>query len=954
MTARFAFTPTLRETEIRILVDGGILAVDDWSRDAPQKLLPGIDLLRRLEALDAAITAADVALVDNTAIAGLSAREAASLGLPLLAPAVAHVTTAGVITRPDFGATIEWRRATGQPIVGALRTGAFLRIGDEWWRLADALFAIAEAVDALNQAGEDEAKRFASLSNLREALPPAEASGTARATGLAGSMTIAVADAFSLDLQGQGQDARLVPILHRSGGNPNDTLLSEEAQVAFGTRHFNAFGNAKPLYALGGGSYVVLSAPVRRALDVVRRTQAKPLASKRALMASPRSVLREAIGDEVEDTVLENVFRDTDVYSDRVVGLGLWQKRVLPWIALSAADWFGDGPSEVGVPTPRQGGLVVGDQRLPMSAEEADDLRDRIERAIGAGEATVSVKIGDREVAIPASHETLTALHKLEAERTRPTSERDGSALTTPEVLLISTNEDEIDIEGVYRSRRAPQPALPSCIATPLKVHQEEGLTWLQGAYAMGRPGVLLADDMGLGKTLQGLAFLAWLRDGMEAGIVSRAPLAIIAPTGLLQNWKAEEERHLSRPGLGSCLEVFGQGLASLKRPGVDGRPSLDVAAIKQADWILTTYETLRDYDSVFGSVPFAVMLFDEAQKIKTPSVRITDAAKAMNADFKVALTGTPVENRLADLWCITDAVHPAYLGDLKTFSATYERTLDAERMRRLKKTLDEPYGDRPPLLLRRLKRDRLPDLAVPEERTTEALMPTPQRQAYEQALMEARAERGVPGTVLKALQRLRAISLHPEPDMIGDDEAFIRASARCGLAFEALDRIAEANERALIFVDDLTFQARLGGILQRRYGLRSSPAVINGSVPGATRQARVDRFQADASGFDVMILSPRAGGVGLTLTAANHAIHLSRWWNPAVEDQCTGRVLRIGQTRPVFVHLPLAVLAEGRSSFDRNLDELIRRKRQLFQDAFMPPEPTEDEREELFRNTIG
>ncbi|AMJ59445.1 helicase-related protein [Bosea sp. PAMC 26642] len=102
------------------------------------------------------------------------------------------------------------------------------------------------------------------------------------------------------------------------------------------------------------------------------------------------------------------------------------------------------------------------------------------------------------------------------------------------------------------------------------------------------------------------------------------------------------------------------------------------------------------------------------------------------------------------------------------------------------------------------------------------------------------------------------------------------------------------------------------------------------------------------------MILSPRAGGVGLTLTAANHAIHLSRWWNPAVEDQCTGRVLRIGQTRPVFVHLPLAVLEDGRPSFDRNLDDLIRRKRQLFQDAFMPPEPTEDERDELFRITIG
>ena len=200
-----------------------------------------------------------------------------------------------------------------------------------------------------------------------------------------------------------------------------------------------------------------------------------------------------------------------------------------------------------------------------------------------------------------------------------------------------------------------------------------------------------------------------------------------------------------------------------------------------------------------------------------------------------------------------------------------------------------------------------------------------------------------------------RAPSLHPDPAMDGSDEAFVAASARCRLAFAALDRIAKAGERALVFVDDLDFQARLAGVVQRRYGLRAPPAIINGSVSGQARQARVDRFQEGAeSGFDAMILSPRAGGVGLTLTAANHAIHLSRWWNPAVEDQCTGRVLRIGQTRPVTVHLPLAIFDPERPSFDRNLDALIRRKRRLFQDAFMPPEATEDEKDELFRTTVG
>lgn len=956
----FAFTPGPRETEFRLLdARGAPLSVDMWALEAPAALLTGVDLLKRLEAAGAAIAAEAAMLVDNAAVAGLSAREAAPLGLPALATAVAHVATRGVITRADFGAELEWRRPTGQPIVGAARTGAFLLFGGGWSRLPDALFAVAEAVDALNAAGADEAARYAALAALREALPPAEASGEAQASGLAASMTIAVADAFSLDLEGEGEKTRLVPVLHRAGGDPDEPLLPEAAQTAFGGKHFNAFGTARPVYALGAGTYVVLTGPVRRALDVVRRTQSKPLAAKRALMSSPRALLREALGDEADDALIDSVFRETQAYSERVVGLGLWQKRVLPWVQISGQDWFGDGSEGGGARKEAPSGLVVGDRRVQLAPEEAEDLRDRVERAIGAGEPSVAITINDEEISVPASHETLAALQQLDAARARANSKererQETDPAAVPEVLVIRPNEDEIEVEGIFVPRPAPKTPHPACLAATLKQHQEEGLSWLREAYRAGRPGVLLADDMGLGKTLQGLAFLAWLREGMKAGVVPRAPVAVVAPTGLLHNWKAEESRHLARPGLGRCLEAFGSGLAALKRPGPDGRQRLDSGVLGAADWVLTTYETLRDYDRDFGAVRFAAMLFDEAQKIKTPNTRLTDAAKAMRFDFGVALTGTPVENRLSDLWCVTDAVHPAFLGDLKTFSSDYERAPDPERLRRLKATLDKPSGGAPPFLLRRLKSERLPDLPLPEEIVSEAIMPVPQREAYEAALGEARAARGEPGAVLGALQRLRSISLHPDPAADGSDDVFIAASARCRIAFAMLDRIADAGERALIFVDDLAFQARLAGVIQRRYGLKAPPAIINGSVAGHARQARVDRFQEAAlTGFDSMILSPRAGGVGLTLTAANHAIHLSRWWNPAVEDQCTGRVLRIGQTRPVFVHLPLAVLSEGRPSFDRNLDALIRRKRRLFQDAFMPPEATLDERDELFQTTVG
>jgi SNF2 family DNA or RNA helicase len=458
---------------------------------------------------------------------------------------------------------------------------------------------------------------------------------------------------------------------------------------------------------------------------------------------------------------------------------------------------------------------------------------------------------------------------------------------------------------------------------------------------------------MGLGKTFQSLAFLAWLREGMKSATIERAPILVVAPTGLLENWRAEHDRHLSRPGLGHCVQAYGRALANIRKVSTDGRPSIDIEALRHADWVLTTYETLRDYDRDFGQIRFSALLFDEAQKIKTPGVRVTDAAKAMNAEFRLALTGTPVENRLADLWCITDAVHPACLGDLKTFSATYEKDPDLERLQLLKSSLDVWHGGRPPLLLRRLKEDKLPDLPRPVQRVSEAVMSGAQLAQYEAAVEDAR-QISKSGGVLEILQRMRAVSLHPGGDPLMSDSDFIGASARMRIAFDALDLICSRRERVLVFLDDLNLQARLAGIIQRRYAKAAPPMIINGDVSGAARQARVDRFQVGPDEFDVMILSPRAGGVGLTLTHANHVIHLSRWWNPAVEDQCTGRVVRIGQTRDVEVHIPISLLPQGNASFDQNLHALLERKRRLMRDALLPPNATEADRNELFQATIN
>ena len=777
MSNPFQFSVTIDSVELRISSGtGGFLPVDLWAIDAPEAALAGVDVVQRLVAANSAITADEVVLIEHSAVAALSLREADRLGLPILADVVAEVNFEGLITSPAFRVRISWMRPNGQNIVGVERTGAFLRFGGAWRRLPDALFAVAEAIDKVDASGGEVADRLTAIASLREALPVAQADGIANPHGLVGSLTIAVADSFSLDLKEEGGDAKLVPILHRTGSD--SSMLEPAQQSAFADDQFNRFSTARPVYTLSGNTYVVLAPPLRRALEVVRSAQSSPLAIKRALIRSPRTFLRDALGDDVEDTVIEGLFRETAEYSDRVVGLGLWEPRVVPWVPLPSTNWLGGevtGVSVTGSDRRSERGLVIGDRCVTLDEAAVSDLRARVESAMGSGLSHIPLDVDGETISVPATHETLGAIHLLEASQL-PRAEKAASA-PAREALIIHPNEETVGVEALFQPRPGPPIEIPACVIARLKPHQNDGVKWLQRAWLAGAPGVLLADDMGLGKTLQGLTFLAWLRDGMRDGRIERGPLLIVAPTGLLENWMKEHGAHLAAPGLGTCLRAYGRGLAELRRIDVNGAPALDLEALSRADWVLTTYETLRDYDRDFGLVPFIAMLCDEAQKIKNPGVRITDAAKGMKADFRIAMTGTPVENRLSDLWCIVDGVHPGFLDDLKAFSSRYEASHNAEALMGLKRDLERPLGGRPPLLLRRMKYDHLPDLPPHEEFRHETRMPPPQADAYKTALDAARgADRR--GAVLEALQRLRAISLHPDGTSEADDDHFISASA--------------------------------------------------------------------------------------------------------------------------------------------------------------------------------
>ena len=433
-------------------------------------------------------------------------------------------------------------------------------------------------------------------------------------------------------------------------------------------------------------------------------------------------------------------------------------------------------------------------------------------------------------------------------------------------------------------------------------------------------------------------------------GIIRKGrPALVIAPTSLLRNWQDEHRRHTLDGGLGTPLVAFGRELRNLKigDAAVDGVTLLNTTEIINSNWVLATYEAVRDYHLSFAQIPFSVAILDEIQKAKNPATRINATLKTLNIDFVVAMTGTPVENSISDLWAITDIAAPGYLPPLKDFMKRYgaARTEAAESRQKalevLSRELLQPtqVGDRsiPPYALRRLKEDVAKDLPTKHQGPMlRADMPAQQAQRYAEVSSATQAGHI---KILRALHDFRSISLHPiDPEIVGagplSDDEYVRLSARLILAFRKLEQIATLDEKVIIFVHSRRMQTLLSRLIQHKFGCQK-PEYIRGDTVPNHRQDIVDRFSA-LKGFAALILSPRAAGVGLNIVAANHVIHLDRWWNPAVEDQCTDRVYRIGATKDVFVHTIGAIHPQLReSSYDAILDQLLRTRRETSKRIF-------------------
>jgi hypothetical protein len=492
-------------------------------------------------------------------------------------------------------------------------------------------------------------------------------------------------------------------------------------------------------------------------------------------------------------------------------------------------------------------------------------------------------------------------------------------AVLTGEHLGVPVVADERLTLVLQALRDPPDLPSPTGLLATLRPYQARGYAWLSALGALGL-GALLADDMGLGKSVQLIAYLLGRRSNPHH---EGRPTLIVCPTSVLGNWQREIAR-------------FAPSLRVLRWHGLDREQHLTPTLAREYDVVLTTYGLLVRDSEVLSAQQWDVAALDEAQSIKNPDSRRARCARRLSARHRVALTGTPVENRLDELWSVMEYLVPGLLGTRATFSreiaVPIERFGDSDVAMQLKRTVA-------PFLLRRSKRDPtvIDDLPDKVERKQYVVLTDEQRALYEEEVERAMAEISGSsdlerrGRILAMLTALKQICNHPYQFLkrhgTGPPDATLPGrSGKLERVTEIVEEIASCGERAVLF----TQYREMGDLLQNHLSdiLKEPVPFLHGGTPAFSRDEMVRQFQSDEGELapTVLIVSLKAGGTGLSLTAATHVIHYDRWWNPAVEDQATDRAHRIGQRHAVLVH---KLVCEG--TLEERIDAVLDEKRELF-----------------------
>lgn len=484
----------------------------------------------------------------------------------------------------------------------------------------------------------------------------------------------------------------------------------------------------------------------------------------------------------------------------------------------------------------------------------------------------------------------------------------------------------------------------PAALHAELRAYQRDGYSWLAFLRSFGL-GACLADDMGLGKTVQFIAYLLHLKENTPVDASgSRVPSLLICPTSVLGNWQKEISRFA--PSLDVMLHYGNKRLSGEEF----------VAQATQADLVLTSYATSSLDQETLQGLTWTTLCLDEAQNIKNAQTKQSTVVRSLPARHLIALTGTPIENRLSELWSIYDFINPGYLGSAREFNNRFANAVEKERDEQ--KTVDLQKLVKP-FMLRRKKRDPAIQLDLPEknEMKTYVNLTAEQGALYEQTvnnLMERMQKlEGIErkGAILAALTQLKQLCDHPmlmtkealpdrsaasEDGEYAGTETLISRSSKLERLLAMVKELREEGERCLIFTQYIGMGQMLKLVLEQE--LQEPVLYLNGSTSKTARDRMIDQFQSTMLPADeqpsVFVLSLKAGGVGLNLTAANHVFHFDRWWNPAVENQATDRAYRIGQTRDVQVHKFISL-----GTLEERIDEMLESKQQLSENVISASE---------------
>ena len=464
---------------------------------------------------------------------------------------------------------------------------------------------------------------------------------------------------------------------------------------------------------------------------------------------------------------------------------------------------------------------------------------------------------------------------------------------------------DQLDQRAGFEELGQPEGFVGS-----LRPYQLRGYSWLAFLGRWGLGGCL-ADDMGLGKTIQVLALAQ--RDWPSGN----RPMLLVCPMSVMNNWQREAARFT--PGLPVMIHHGAERL----------RAGEFQAAAERHAIVVTSYGLVHRDIGFMADVPWRGVVLDEAQNIKNPQTKQSEAVRMLHAGYRFALTGTPVENHLGDLWSIMEFLNPGFLGTQGRFKRNFLAPIQADQDGDAAGRLRRATG---PFILRRLKTDKAIISDLPEKMEMKVFCPLTKEQAslYASVLRDAEGTLGSAagiqrkGIILSTLSRLKQVCNHPA-QFLGDNSAMANRSGKLARLTEMLEEVLAVGDRALVFSQF----AQMGGMLQRHLQERFGQEVpfLHGGVPKGRRDEMVERFQG--GGPQIFVLSLKAGGTGLNLTSANHVFHFDRWWNPAVENQATDRAFRIGQRRNVQVHKLVCV-----GTLEEKIDQMIENKKAVAEKA--------------------